>query len=573
MRLFDAYGVISFATFLVGANAAPEEAATDVSDRYIITLKSDVDVPKHMSLVEALHSDYLAKRTDARVFGGVDNQYNISDFQAYAGHFHGDVVEQLRDHEDVDAIEPDVVWSTSGVITQARAQPGLAMLSSRNPKEPTWSVYRYDESAGQGTYAYVVDSGINIDHEEFERRATLGYNVLSKTTRGFGDRFGHGTQIAGIIGGKTFGVAKKTNLVAVKVCERDQAQLSNFYAGFQWAVSDMRSKHRVDKSVINVSVQGQASAAWSKAVDAASEQSVTTVLAAGNEGRDMNRRTAIVPPKTAIMVSAADRLAERAPFANWGSSVDIFAPGEDIKSAFIGSRDKTAIGSGTSQASAFVAGLAVYFKRLHGSDLRDGRTTKSFILRAAHQHIVQCESGGKYPFAYNQATARAAGRAPDRGPSRAPDRGPSRGPDRTGGNVPAGAPPGRTPGRVPDRDPPGRAPVRGPGRAPGRVPDKAPPSGAPGRAPARAPSRAPARAPDRAPSRPPARAPDRAPDRAPCRGPSCGYGREPSRAPCRGPSCGYGREPSRGPCRGPSCEHGREPSRAPGRRVRFHDGS
>lgn len=102
-----------------------------------------------------------------------------------------------------------------------------------------------------GTYAYVVDSGINVNHVEFESRASLAYNAAGGSHV---DSIGHGTHVAGTIGGKTYGVAKKTNLLSVKVFQGESSSTSIILDGFNWAVNDIVSKGRTKKAAINMSL-------------------------------------------------------------------------------------------------------------------------------------------------------------------------------------------------------------------------------------------------------------------------------------------------------------------------------
>lgn len=146
-------------------------------------------------------------------------------------------------------IEPDVVYKLHDSITAQRDAPwGLATLSNRKRHSTT---YRYDRSGGNGTYAYVLDSGINTRHVEFEGRASNGYNAVNSD---FTDNSGHGTHVAGIIGSKSFGVAKRAELIAVKVFMDRESLISTILEGYQWAVNDIRSKNRQTVSVINMSL-------------------------------------------------------------------------------------------------------------------------------------------------------------------------------------------------------------------------------------------------------------------------------------------------------------------------------
>ena len=131
---------------------------------------------------------------------------------------------------------------------QSNAPWGLATLSSTSPGGST---YRYDDSAGKGTYGYVVDSGINIDHSDFGGRAVRGYNAAGGQHE---DTIGHGTHVAGTIGGETYGVAKEATLVDVKVFRGEESSTAIILDGFQWAVNDIVEQGREGVSVINMSL-------------------------------------------------------------------------------------------------------------------------------------------------------------------------------------------------------------------------------------------------------------------------------------------------------------------------------
>ena len=135
--------------------------------------------------------------------------------------------------------------------SEANAPWGLARISSREPNATT---YVYDESAGEGTYTYIIDSGIYVDHPEFEGRATWGPSFVANDAKPKVDENGHGTHVAGTAGSKTYGVAKKTNLIAVKVLNAvGSGPLSQVIAGIQWVVDDATSKKRKLSALVNPS--------------------------------------------------------------------------------------------------------------------------------------------------------------------------------------------------------------------------------------------------------------------------------------------------------------------------------
>jgi len=250
------------------------------------------------------------------------------------------------------------------LTTQSGATWGLGAISHRTGSS---TQYVYDTTAGQNTYAYVVDSGIITTHQQFGGRATLGFNVYSGAHT---DTLGHGTHVAGTIGGSTYGVAKNTNLISVKVFQGDQGTTSDILSGFNWAVNDITSKARAARSVINLSLGGPASTTWTNAIQAAYTQGVLSVAAAGNGDRSGNplpvsgQSPANAP--NALTVAAADSSFRPGSFTNYGPGVDIFGPGVGVVSSYIGGNTATASLSGTSMAAPHVAGVALYLQALEG---------------------------------------------------------------------------------------------------------------------------------------------------------------------------------------------------------------
>jgi len=155
----------------------------------------------------------------------------------------------LANPPKVATIEPEQGVTLASLQTQNGSTWGLASTSHRKLGAKT---YDYDESAGQGTFAYVLDTGIFVEHTDFGGRAVWGYNSADSDDN---DVVGHGTHVAGTIGSSTYGVAKKTTLVAVKMFKSDgSADTSMFLRAFDWAVHHIIDNDRVGKSVINLSL-------------------------------------------------------------------------------------------------------------------------------------------------------------------------------------------------------------------------------------------------------------------------------------------------------------------------------
>lgn len=145
-------------------------------------------------------------------------------------------------------IEQQALFYPHGWAVQKNVAHGLATISHR---EPGSNEYIYDESAGAGTTVYVVDSGIQLDHPEFEGRATHGFNAMQTVPDD--DVMGHGTHVAGIVGSKTFGVAKKTKLVSVKIFHDSGSTTQIILDAIEWTIKDITAKAIQNRAVINMS--------------------------------------------------------------------------------------------------------------------------------------------------------------------------------------------------------------------------------------------------------------------------------------------------------------------------------
>ncbi|KAI9234674.1 MAG: vacuolar serine protease [Podila humilis] len=269
----------------------------------------------------------------------------------------------------VDYIERDQRVYASDI--QKRAPWGLARISHRKPL--AFGTYKYDHNpnGGDGVTVFVIDTGINVKHEEFQGRASWGKTIPSGE-RDVDDN-GHGTHCAGTIGSRKYGVSKKVDVVAVKVLRSNgSGTMSDVVAGVDYAVSrhlDLKSKNgrKYRGSVANMSLGGGKSRPLDAAVANAVGKGLHFAVAAGNDNRDAcNYSPAGVP--VAITVGASTKTDTRAYFSNHGSCVDIFGPGLDIESTWIGSKDAKRTISGTSMASPHVAGLVAYYLSLAPED-------------------------------------------------------------------------------------------------------------------------------------------------------------------------------------------------------------
>ena len=252
---------------------------------------------------------------------------------------------------------------------------GLARISHRSSLSfGNFNKYLYSSDGGEGVDVYVIDTGTNIEHVDFEGRAHWGKTIPTNDEDQDGN--GHGTHCSGTIAGKKYGVAKKANVYAVKVLKSNgSGSMSDVIKGVEWATLSHQAKVEAAKknkdkkfkgSVANMSLGGGKSSALDLAVNAAVDNGVHFAVAAGNDNADSCKYSPAAAEK-AVTVGASTLADERAYFSNYGKCNDIFAPGLNILSTWTGSKYATNTISGTSMASPHIAGLLAYFLSLQPS--------------------------------------------------------------------------------------------------------------------------------------------------------------------------------------------------------------
>lgn len=255
----------------------------------------------------------------------------------------------------------------------------MARISHRSKLTfSTFTKYEYNDEGGEGVDVYVIDTGINVDHDEFEGRAHWGTTVPQGDEDIDGN--GHGSHCAGTIASRKYGVAKQANVYAVKVLGTNgSGTMSDVVGGVVWAAQQAKAKAAAAAkelaetgktkhkgSVANMSLGGGKSQALDDAVNRAVDTGLHFAVAAGNDNRDACSYSPAAAEK-AVTVGASTLGDERAYFSNYGPCVDVFAPGLNILSTYKGGKKATATLSGTSMASPHTAGLLAYFLSIYPS--------------------------------------------------------------------------------------------------------------------------------------------------------------------------------------------------------------
>ncbi|ORY58386.1 subtilase [Pseudomassariella vexata] len=349
-----------------------------VEGKYIVKMYGDTKSEAMESAIQVFTAD-------------PDHVYTSNKFNGFASSLSAAEVEALQNDPNVEYIEQNAIMTIKA--TQQNADWGLARLSSAKPGGTT---YTYDESAGEGTCAYVVDTGIDTTHAEFEGRAKWLANYADKDDT---DGQGHGTHCAGTIGSKTYGVAKKIKLFAVKVLDSEGSGTNaDVIAGMDFVVKDAPGQECPNGIVVNMSLGGEVSTAVNEAAAAIVDAGIFLSVAAGNEAADA-KTSSPASEQSACTVGATTVDDELAEYSNFGTLVDILAPGTDIKSTWPGGKTNTI--SGTSMASPHIAGLAAYFLGL-GSAPREPVALCSYIGRSSVQGVISgVPSGTKNLLANN----------------------------------------------------------------------------------------------------------------------------------------------------------------------------
>jgi subtilisin family serine protease len=318
-----------------------------------------------------------------------NNTFSVTLEESYDANQIAEITKSLEESSQIELAAPDLPISIS-----ARVAPTSFFPTSRTTQNFTeaghWGLDRIDQeslplnskyifdSTGKGVDAYIVDTGIYA-HSDFSGRLKPGYSAIAD---GYGtsDCTGHGTHVAGILGGSTHGVAKEVNLIPVRVLNCEGAgSSSTVISGINWIISHHQAGV---PAVVNMSLGGDNDPALSAAVTNLLNDGVTVVVASGNGGEDRIGDDACsqTPANTpgTITVNSLDRNDQDSTFSNFGLCTDIYAPGEAILSAGKQNSTSTAVLSGTSMATPFVAGAVARILHENPEFSRDQVVSKLF---------------------------------------------------------------------------------------------------------------------------------------------------------------------------------------------------
>ncbi len=333
-----------------------------IPNQYIVVLKKSSEMQVQSAVIQSV----------AGMGGQILFEYG-SALQGFAVILSDPALAELRANPMVDYIEADQMVSLdpmvdSGSSVDMPAAEGNDDISIATVQSPaTWGLDRIDQrnlpfntsysyqTTASTVHVYILDTGIRSTHTQFGGRATRDYDAMGDGQNG-NDCNGHGTHVAGTIGGSRYGVAKAVRIHAVRVLGCDGlGPYSGVIAGVNWVAT-----HRVKPAVANMSLGGNYSAALNSALTAAIGAGVTFVVAAGNYNFNACNYSPSSTPG-AITVGSTTSTDARSYFSNWGTCLDIFAPGSDITSSWFGSDTATKTISGTSMASPHVAGVAALY--------------------------------------------------------------------------------------------------------------------------------------------------------------------------------------------------------------------
>jgi len=345
-----------------------------IENNYIVVLDDAVVGERGLYSI----APYIAVEMAGRHKGNLKRVYQNA-INGFAVEMSPEDAEALSQDFRVKYVEEDGVVTID--TTQSNPPWGLDRIDQRN--RPLSATYTYNWT-GSGVRAYVIDTGIRTTHTQFGGRAS---NVFDAFGGNGSDCNGHGTHVAGTIGGSTYGVAKSSLPRGVRVLDcNGSGSTSGVISGVDWVTAN-----HINPAVANMSLGGGISSALDTAVNNLSNSGVPIAVAAGNSNADACNSSP-ARAANAITVGATTTTDARASFSNFGACLDLFAPGSGILSSWFSSDTATATLSGTSMASPHVAGVAALYKQFSPS--ASSATVRNAIVNNATTNVVTSAGTG-----------------------------------------------------------------------------------------------------------------------------------------------------------------------------------
>ncbi|GAA3377212.1 S8 family peptidase [Streptomyces racemochromogenes] len=386
-RRIAAASATAVAALALGAAAALPATAADGAPQGVI---------ENAGVAGAVPGSYIvtlkdsAARSTADSGKAVAKRYGAKIDRTYSAALNGYSVEVSEAQARKLAADPavaSVVQNRTFTVDATQPNPpswGLDRLDQR--ALPLDQSYTYPDKAGEGVTAYIIDTGVRITHQDFGGRASYGYDAVDNDNTAQ-DGHGHGTHVAGTVAGGAYGVAKKAKIVGVRVLDNNgSGTTAQVVAGIDWV-----TRNAVKPAVANMSLGGGADSALDTAVRNSIAAGITYGVAAGNESTDASTKS---PARVAeaITVGSTTNTDAKSSFSNYGSILDIFAPGSSITSAWGTGDTATNTISGTSMATPHVVGAAALYLSQNPAStpaqVRDG------LVAAATPNVVTSPGTG-----------------------------------------------------------------------------------------------------------------------------------------------------------------------------------
>ncbi len=378
------------AGFALSAVSAMATAAATIPNQYIVTLKKPISSSPLANLPVAAQAQSLL----SSVGGGRllhSYEYALRGFSAQLSPLQ---LTLLKLNPLVASVEPDV--EVRAIATQTNPPSyGIDRVDQRNL--PLSGSYTYADTAGQGAHVYVIDTGLNPNHTDFTGRVGTGRNFVGGGLLGTGsvdpnawtDCNGHGTHVAGSAAGTRFGVAKKATVHGVRVLDcNGSGSGSGILAGIDWVIANAQQPAVANLSLGTV---GGRSTAQEDAVRNMVAANIAVAVAAGNDSASACNTSPAAEP-TVLTVGATDRTDKQASYSNFGTCLDLYAPGTDIISATHSNNTGSSTLSGTSMASPHVAG-ALAVKRAQDASV-NGANAQVAVVNDSTLNVVTSTGAG-----------------------------------------------------------------------------------------------------------------------------------------------------------------------------------